>query len=313
MPDYRSLMDGETWAFIDRVNAFYPPDAIHWPIEKARAVYDQMSRGFHAGRPAGVDVEDRVIETATHPLPVRLYRNARPNGAAHVLFLHGGGFVLGGLDSHDDICADICARTGFGLVSVDYQLAPEHRGTSALDDSAAAYHWLAGETGRPIVLLGESAGGTLAASLAHALRDHPPPPLGQVLVYPSLGGPDPKPSRALHALAPLLTAGDLDFYDGVRSADDTRTDPRFEPLGAADFAGLPPTVIIAAECDPLASDGPLFRDRILAAGGRAFCHEAARLPHGFLRARATVSRAAAEFSVVVETVARLGRGEWPHS
>jgi len=127
--DYSTLIDDETWAFIDRINSFYPPEAVDLPIEKNREIYDRMSREFHAGHPGGVTTETTAIAGATHDIPIRIYRAETTKAAAVVLYFHGGGFILGDLDSHDDICADLCAGTGYPVVSVDYRLAPKHLDT----------------------------------------------------------------------------------------------------------------------------------------------------------------------------------------
>ena len=117
MTDYRKLIDAETWAFIERTNAYYPPDATDY-VAKQRAVYDRMCREFFAGYPEGVTADTFAIDTRTHSIPVRLYRRLNPDASATVLYFHGGGFILGGLDSHDDVCAELCARTGYDVVSV---------------------------------------------------------------------------------------------------------------------------------------------------------------------------------------------------
>ncbi|TIU77413.1 MAG: alpha/beta hydrolase, partial [Mesorhizobium sp.] len=125
MTDYKTLIDAETWAFIEKTNSYYPPDTIDYTITQQRAIYDRMCREFFAGYPQGVTAETTVVAAPTNSISIRIYRNAVPNKAAMVLYIHGGGFILGGLDSHDDVCAELCARTGFEVVSLDYRLAPE--------------------------------------------------------------------------------------------------------------------------------------------------------------------------------------------
>lgn len=309
--DYHALIDAETWAFIDRMNSFYPPAAVDLPIERNRAIYDRMSRAFHAGHPAGVTARTSVIRTAGCEIPIRVYRLCGAGEAAMVLYFHGGGFILGSLDSHDDVCADICAGTGFVVVSVDYRLAPEHTGTAAFDDALAAFEWTAATYKQPIVLAGESAGGNLAACVAHHTRGHPQAPVGQVLVYPTLGGDETKGSFVTHADAPMLSSRDLDFYRDIRTGGaDTSDDPRYTPLADRDFSGLPPTIIFTAECDPLSSDGETYRDRVLLEGGKARWLEEKGLPHGYLRARKTAVRARESFARIVESVDALGKKQW---
>jgi len=310
MTDYTKLIDAETWAFIERTNSYYPPDTIDYTIAQQREIYDRMCREFFAGYPQGVTVETSAIATPTHNIPIRTYRSA-PQPAATVLYIHGGGFILGGLDSHDDVCAELCARTGYEIVSVDYRLAPEHLHPAAFDDAMSAFAWAASTHDRPILLCGDSAGGNLCAATAHATRGHAKRPAGQVLIYPGLGGDRSKGSYVTHAEAPMLTMRDLEFYKHIRTGGQDRSgDATLAPLADTDFAKLPPTVLVTAECDPLSSDGEAYRDRIVAAGGRATWFEEPGLVHGYLRARHTVGRARESFTRIVDAVAALGRGAW---
>lgn len=314
MTDYGKLIDAETWAFIERTYAHYPADTVDYGIAEQRAVYDSMCREFFAGYPDGVSAETTTVDAGDRSIPVRIYRRERADTGAVVLYLHGGGFILGGLDSHDDVCAELAARTGFEVISVDYRLSPEHTHPAAFDDAMAAYQWAAGRDGRPLLLCGDSAGGNLAAAVAHFTREHPRPPVGQVLIYPGLGGDRTKGSYVEHANAPMLTVRDLDYYNAVSTGGrDAAADVSFRPLADADFTGLPPTVIVTAQCDPLSSDGGAYRDRVLAAGGRAVSFEEPGLVHGYLRARHTVARARESFSRIVEAVAALGKGDWPYA
>ncbi len=311
MTDYKTLIDAETWAFIERTNSYYPPDTIDYTIAQQRAIYDRMCREFFAGYPNGVTAETTFIANPSHDIPIRIYRSATPNKAAMVLYIHGGGFILGGLDSHDDVCAELCARTGYEVVSVDYRLAPEHLHPAAFDDALHAFEWAAKTYDRPVLLCGDSAGGNLCAAVAHATRGHAKKPIGQVLIYPGLGGDRSMGSYVTHAEAPMLTMRDLEFYKNIRTGGaGSAGDTTLSPLADTDFAKLPPTVLITAECDPLSSDGEAYRDRVLAEGGHAFWFEEPGLVHGYLRARHTVGRARASFSRIVEAVAVLGKGNW---
>jgi acetyl esterase len=307
--DYSKLIDAETWAFIRRTESYYPTDTVDFTMERQREVYDRMSAAFHAGHPDGVGTETTAIALRDCSIPIRIYRMRDAEAAAVVIYLHGGGYVLGGLESHDDICAELCAATGFEVVAVDYRLAPEHKHPAAFEDALAAFEWAAARDSRALVLCGDSAGGNLAAAVSHATRGHPRPPVGQVLVYAGLSGDKIGRSYTEHAQAPMLTVRELDFYKTVRGRGDP-SDPTQYPLGDADFAGLPPTVLVTAQCDPLSSDGERYRDAILAAGGKASWHEEAGLVHGYLRARHTVERARASFGRITQAVSTLGRGDW---
>ena len=303
---YADRLDPELWDYIDKVNSWYPPEIVAAPIAEQRAVYDRMCVAFHQGRPEGVTTSDGLVATSAHAIPIRRYRMTNRAAAAVVVYYHGGGFVLGDLDSHDDICAEICAGTGFEVVSADYRLAPEHLHPASFVDALAVFEWVAATSALPIVLCGESAGGNLAAAVAQATRRHKRHAVGQMLIYPGLGGDESSGSYVEHADAPLLTLADIEFYRRVRSAPgQPADDPTFSPLKDRDFSGLPPTVIVTAECDPLSSDGEAYRDRILAAGGRAWWRGEPRLVHSFLRARPTVPRAAEAFARIVRDIAGL--------
>ena len=308
---YAALLDEEIWAFIDRTNAWYPPEATGFTIEKQRAVYDAMCLAFRAGYPAGVRALDGMIEAAGRSLPMRHYVRDGRAPQAIIVYYHGGGFVLGGLESHDDVCAELCAGTGYDVVSVDYRLSPEHIHPAAFDDACATFDWAAEAIDLPIVLAGESAGGNLAAAVAHARRGHRRL-VGQVLVYPDLGGDPAAASYVEHAGAPMLTARDVQYYRDVRiGARPPVVQWTAAPLRDADFANLPPTMIVTAQCDPLSSDGEAYRDRIVAAGGRAWWREEPGLVHSFVRARHSAKRAGEGFAGIVSAAASLGAGAWP--
>jgi len=311
MTDYETLIDAETWAFIEKTNSYYPPDAIDYTVPRQREIYDRMCREFFAGYPDGVTAETTAISTPSHDIPIRIYRVPAPEAAAMVLYVHGGGFIVGGLDSHDDVCAELCARTGYEVVSVDYRLAPEHLHPAAFDDAIHAFEWATATYECPVLLCGDSAGGNLCAAVSHATRGHARRPIGQVLIYPGLGGDRSSGSYVIHAEAPMLTVRDLDFYKYIRTGGEDRTgDLTLSPLADADFAYLPPTVLITAQCDPLSSDGEAYRDRIVAADGRATWFEEPGLVHGYLRARHMAGRARSSFTRIVDGVSVLGRGEW---
>lgn len=313
MTDYRTLIDADIWAFIDKTGTFYPPDIAGYSIERRRDVYNQMCRAFFSGYPEGVSAENKTIALRDRKIAVRRYRAMRYDRHALVIYYHGGGFVTGGLDSHDDICAEICYRTGYEVLAVDYRLAPEHPHPAAFEDALAAYRWVAEGYDIPIVLTGDSAGGNLAAAVAHAMRKAPDRAIGQMLIYPLLGDEMSGGSFARHAYAPMLTLRDLHFYRDIRAGGrDVSRDPSFGPLCDSDFSGLPPTVVITAEYDPLSSDGEAYRDSILDAGGRAWWHEEAGLVHGYLRARHIVSRARESFTRIIDAIRMLGRKEWTY-
>lgn len=287
---YLDLIDDEMWAFIERTESFYPPKTASFDIERQREIYDGMAAAFHAGRPDGIEVRDDTLSS----IPVRRYR-ADTDGPLG-LYMHGGGFVVGGLESHDDVCAEISDRVGIPVVSVDYRLSPEHPHPAAFDDCLTVAHAL---DPRRLILIGDSAGANVAAALSHKLR--PENPRGQVLIYPGLGGDIDRGSYVEHAECPMLTRADIEAYVRMRGEIDVRSVPLRDP----DISGLPPTVIFAAECDPLCDDGPAYADRIVKAGGQATVHVEAGLTHGYLRARHMSVRAKDSFDRIISAIAAM--------
>ena len=297
LTDYQTLIDAPTWAFIRRTEDCYRAQSASPTIAEQRATYDAMARSFHRGYPPGVSARDEGVAG----VPCRVYPGAAPT----VIYLHGGGFLLGGLDSHDDVCAEICGATGFRVISAAYRLAPEHLHPAAFEDAVAVSRHVAALG--PYLLVGDSAGGSLAASVAHHLRAESPP-LGVVLIYPGLGGPPDAESYRAHAEAPMLTRDDVVYYNTLRHKDGIPPvdDPTAAALHDTNFAGLPPTVVFSAQCDPLADDGQAYSARITAAGGHAIWHAEGGLVHGYLRARASVPRAAASFDRIIRAIADFG-------
>ena len=307
MADYQKLIDAETWAFIEKTNSFYPPDTATYGVEDQRRIYDGMCAAFRVAYPEGVTAKDR----AYGGVPCRHYTNGGSDVV--VMYFHGGGFVVGGLESHDDVCAEICAVTGLDVVSVDYRMAPEYKHPAMFEDAMAASVAVSVETGKALVLCGDSAGGNLAACVSHMARGSDLVIKGQVLVYPGLGGDFNKGSYLTFADAPLLTRDDIVIYRDVRlGGDEPVGDPSYAPLHDSTFEGLPPTVINTAQCDPLSDDGIAYEVALKAAGVRVHRVDEAGLVHGHLRARHMSKRAGASFKRIKQAIAALGEDDWPY-
>ena len=306
--DYEQLIDAETWAFIRRTNDCYPADTAERSVPEQREIYNAMARSFLAPRPDVVETEDRQV----HGVPVRIYTAGDPTRT--VMYCHGGGFVVGGLESHDDVCAEICAQTGYRVVAVDYRLAPEHMHPAMFDDAWAAFEWILSEYEGGIVLSGDSAGANLCAAVAHYARGRTDRILGQVLIYGAFGGDVNAGSYLEHAKAPMLTRDEILFYQGVRCKDGKvpQGDPTYAPLQDSDFSDLPATILISADCDPVRDDSRDYRDRILAAGGKAHWINEEGLVHGYLRARHSVGRARDSFERISLAIEALGQEIWPY-
>jgi acetyl esterase len=301
-------------AFVEAVDRHYPPEANGWtPLENRRA-YDALCKVFRQARPAGVSSADGTwsFDKPNRSLRFRRYRphSPPPGENTALLYLHGGGFVVGGLDSHDDICAELCARTGMAVTALDYRLAPEHVYPAALDDVEGAYRCLLAESGR-VLVAGDSAGGTLAAALTLRLRRLGlPQAIGQVLIYPALGPVRAAGSYRQWKHAPMLRSSDcahyLDLYGGG-AAREHENDPEFLPLMAEDFSGLPAAWVVTGDVDPVRDDGRDYVSKLVAEGVSAAWRNEPGLVHSYLRARASSRRAAASFTAIVEAIGRLAR------
>ena len=302
--NYQDLIDAETWAFINRTNDYYPPDMIDASIERQREIYNSMCREFFGGYPAGVS----ALDSSADGVPVRVYSSSGKPKAV-MLYLHGGGFVVGGLESHDDVCAELSHRTGCTVISADYRLCPEHPHPAPYDDAMTAYRWIVRQYALPLLLCGDSAGGNLAAAVAHSSRGDTGAPIGQVLIYPGLGGDHTVGSYLRHAEAPMLSTREILFYEQVRLGSATREDyagdARYAPLWENDFSGLPATVVFGAQCDPLCDDGEQYCQKLQVAGVQAKWVEETGLVHGYLRGRGSVQRVRDSFDRICAAVSGL--------
>lgn len=213
----------------------------------------------------------RVQDLEVAGRPARLYA---PSEAALpvLLYLHGGGFTIGDLETHDSLCRQLALRSGAAVMALDYRLAPEHRFPAAVDDAWAALAWLhehgagLGLDGARLAVGGDSAGGTLAASTAFFARDRGLPLALQLLITP---GTASRPSTASHKLFAngfLLDAAGIDWFFDHYIDRGQRHDWRFAPLEAEDHGGLAPACIVLAECDPLVDEGIAYADTLRAAG-----------------------------------------------
>lgn len=273
-------------AFVSKTLSFGSPDVT---IAVQRDAYAHMALAFTPPRPTGVSSQDSFIGPPEQPRPMRRYQPAGPRPASGwpaVLYLHGGSFCLGDLDSHDFITAALCASLDAVVMALDYRLAPEHPYPAAVEDSLSAWHCMQADAQRlqvdpwRIAVVGDSAGGNLAATLCQSLRDQGGiQPCGQALVYPTLTADEALPSHLEHANAPLLSRAEC-----LASQSGYRPDPQKAPLAASSFAGLPSTFVAVAEWDPLRDDGICYVSRIQQAGGQASLHSGLGLVHGCLRA-----------------------------
>ncbi|WP_027781283.1 MULTISPECIES: alpha/beta hydrolase [Burkholderia] len=303
------MLEPEIAAFVAAVDAWYPADAAARSPDEQRRLYDRFAAEWTpAALPAGIVQQDAAWRaTDGRTIALRRYTSAHGTPRGTVLFFHGGGFVVGSLDSHALITAQLAADTGLDVIAVDYRLAPEHRAPAALEDCLAVTRaaleacWPFGHCVRPLTLAGDSAGGMLAAAVATALRDAGEGSVdGIALVYPMLGFEPQSSARETEAHAPMLTLDDVHRYRALYWGGDVSDALRDDnpllrasvPLEAARFDGLPPVLAIGAEHDPLRDDARVYVERLRAAGGVARYWMGEGLVHGCWRALGTSPQAA---------------------
>ena len=231
------------------------------------------------------------------PLPARLYCDAdQPRPA--LLYLHGGGFVIGSLETHDSLCRQLARRSGVAVVALHYRLAPEHRFPVAVDDAWAALQWLQrhaatlGLDGSRLAVGGDSAGGTLAAVCALRACAHGLPLALQLLITPGTSAYGDTASRRLFANGFLLDAATVDWFFDHYIDHAHRADWRFAPLQHDALEGVAPACVILAECDPLVDEGLAYADRLRAAGVPVTLELYRGLTHDFIKMGRVLDEAA---------------------
>ena len=257
---------------LDRIQRVRRPALHALTARAAKLAYSSGAEVLDLPRAALPRVEDLQVPGAGGPLSARLYA-AGAGRLPVMLYLHGGGFVVGGLDTHDSLCRQLALRSGAAVLALDYRLGPEHRFPAAQDDAWSVLRWLAGQgadalglDARRLAVGGDSAGGTLAAVCAIHARDAELPLAAQLLVTPGTAADDSHPSRHLFGNGFLLDAVTIDwFFDQVIDRDQRR-DWRFAPLNADELGGVAPACVILAECDPVSDEGLAYADRLRMAG-----------------------------------------------
>jgi len=288
------VVDGQTLdPMIQLLLSLRPKKAalIARPVRESRARMRREVLALRKAPTAVGAVQDLTIEGAAGPLQARSYSPpASPALPALLCFLHGGGFVLGDLDTHDEPCRMLCRHAGQVVLSVAYRRAPEHPFPGPLDDAVAAFRWAAAHAGAlgadpdRVAIGGDSAGAVLAAVACQLLATETPRPVGQLLIYPSCDETSHRPSHDLFGSGFLLTAEDRsafrECYIGGTGTDPA--DPRISPLLAPDLRGLPPALTVVAGFDVLRDEGEAYADALRAAGNASLVHREPSLPHGFV-------------------------------
>lgn len=265
------------------------------PIADARSAYAQIGAMLGGSSLDMQAVEELNADTAAAEIPLRLYRPRQlPEGPAPlVVYLHGGGWVVGSLDSHDKVCRRLAHFSGCAVLAVDYRLAPEYPMPTGAEDVIAVLRWLAGAASalnidpRRIAIAGDSAGASLSAVACLALRDSEVKLRAQVLFYPAADNTQAAwarfPARQENAEVPPLTAELMQHWTGLFLGETgDPQDYRISPLLADDHFNLPPALIVTAECDTLRDDGRAYSDALKAAGNQVEHLELPGMIHGFI-------------------------------
>jgi acetyl esterase len=277
-------------------------------VAEQRRQWTVYTQALSRPAPPEVSVRDMSIPAAEVSVPVRIYRHVKASAKQPcIVYLHGGGFMLGDLDSSDSIAWGYCHESEATVVSVDYRLSPEHPWPAAFDDGFGVLSWLSGrgaqeieiDPGR-IALAGDSAGGRLSAGLSLKTRDVGGPRIvAQALIYASAGAVPGSRSMVDFAEGYGLTAAKYEkFYKALFPDDRFEDDPYAWPVRAPDVSGLPPTLVHPAEIDPIRDDGRAFAAKLALAGSPVTFREARGMTHGFMRARFFGPAAKAEFDFI---------------
>ena len=283
------MLDNQFKAMLDAARAAATPAFEVMPVTAARALYKSMRYDDAADYP-DIDTRDLPVAGGDGPIMARLYtpKSAQTPGPG-IVYFHGGGFVLGDLDTLGTFCRRLASLSRVRVLSVDYRLAPEARFPAAHEDAVAAALWAlahAGEIGmdpKRIAVGGDSAGANLAASVAIALKDGTgPKPVWQMLLYPVVQFTGDSPSLEALGEGFFLTKRGIDWFNGCLFGDSgLQDDPRVAIIHAPDVAGVAPAFVRTAGYDPLKDQGRAYADKLRAAGVRVDFHEYPRFVHGF--------------------------------
>jgi len=274
--------------FLDQVAASGRSFSSLEPAE-LRSMFELMS-GLGTLPEHPVPAEDREIPGAAGPIPVRIYRPEADGPLPVVVYLHGGGFVIGSVATHNPLCQQIASGVPAVVVSVDYRLAPEHPFPAAVEDCVAATRWVAehatelGADPSRLAVAGDSAGGNLTAVVSLRARDAGGPSIAfQLMIYPVTDMTGSMPSCEENGEGYLLTTESMEWFGQLYLGDRDRRQPDASPLLVEDLSGLPAAAIVTAEFDPLRDEGEAYGRRLQDAGVRTEVRRYDGMIHGFMQ------------------------------
>jgi acetyl esterase len=290
-------LDPQARAVLDQMAAIGGPPINELSVSDARKQAADMA--VMQGAPEVVaKIEDRKLPSPAGDIRARLYTAAGKGPLPVFVYFHGGGWVIGNIETSDVLCRELCNAAECIVTSVDYRLAPEHPFPAAVEDAYHAALWAAANAasfgGDPsrIAIGGDSAGGNLAAVVAQIARDRGQPALKfQLLIYPATDAACDTPSYSENADGYLLTKDAMQwFWNHYMGSDADRSNPRLSPLRASNLVGLPAALVITAELDPLRDEGERYAKRLQAAGVPAQLTRYDGMMHGFFAMAARIDQ-----------------------
>jgi acetyl esterase len=280
-------LDPQVKAHLDQVAALGLPANSDLPPAEARRLAEENSAALFGPVEEVAHVED----TEVGGVPVRAYDPRPGDGLPVLVYLHGGGWVIGSRDSHDGVCRAIANRVPCRVLSVEYRLAPEHRFPAAVDDAWAVTRAVLGAERVPVAVGGDSAGGNLSAVMALRARDAGLPLALQLLIYPVTDSSPETGSYRRCATGYGMTGSDMAYYWQHYLGEADPAHPDASPLRAPTVAGVAPAHVVVCEYDVLHDEGVAYAERLRAEGVPATVREEHGMIHGFIRMSARIDRA----------------------
>jgi acetyl esterase len=295
--------DPQVQAFLKQLQDPATPKLNSLPPEGARQMYVAMAQAMDAQNVPIGQVENRAIPGPAGEIPIRIYTPVAAGAAPLpvLVYYHGGGWVIGDLNTHDGVCRVLANESGCKVVAVDYRLAPEHPFPAAVDDSFAALQWVADNAGElgvdanRIAVGGDSAGGNLSAVVSQIAKDKGGPRVAfQLLIYPVTDAGGDYESRRANATGYLLEQELMEwFFKHYVPKGTDPLDTRISPLRRPDLAGLPPAWVLTAGFDPLRDEGKAYADKLRAAGVAVEYVNEPEMIHGFFQLSGAIDAGAA--------------------
>ncbi len=292
------MLTTQAAAFLAEIDALGRPPIWEVPVQRARAEFDDSAAALFGEAPPVAAVTDLLAAD----VPVRIYAPTEAPTPGALVYLHGGGWVLGSLTSHDSLCRALAARSGQTVVSAGYRLAPEHPFPAAIEDAWSVTQWTA-QRWQSLAVGGDSAGGQLAASVALRARDAGLALRLQVLIYPVTNHDFATASYEEFDSFTALDRTEMRwFWETYLGGSGRLPVTDHSPLRAGSFSGLAPALVITAEFDPLRDEGEAYAERLRAAGVPTVLTRYPGLFHGFIRMPARIDEAGAAIEQVARAV-----------